>query len=300
MHVLAEFGTLYQRMGEIRNAATASQPYPLRPEIWVRGTFSQKDVTAASGWDFDYDNDNVLFGLDPGGFFGLESVRVGVFAGYGNTDATVKATSFGRTANSAVDVNGWTEGIYVTYFNVQQPGVGFYFDGIVKANQLDLSIRPWSRPVNATPDADAFSGSAEIGYGFAFGNGWSLMPQGQLIGIEVTENSFTDAYGVNVSVGDSTSIIGRLGLQIQDSIPTASGGVIAPYAIVNVYSNFEGDTVSYVNGTRLASDIGVTWGTIGGGLTASLGSVFDAYASADYSFGDVEGWNGTVGLRAHW
>jgi hypothetical protein len=29
-------------------------------------------------------------------------------------------------------------------------------------------------------------------------------------------------------------------------------------------------------------------------LTASLGSMVDVYGSADYRFGDVESWNGTV------
>ena len=111
---------------------------------------------------------------------------------------------------------------------------------------------------------------------------------------------FTDAFGVNVNPGDADTFIGRFGLQLQDSITTASGGVIAPYAIANLYSNFDGSTVSSVNGTRLASDIGATWGSIGGGLTASLGAMVDVYGSADYRFGDVEGWNGTVGLRAHW
>jgi outer membrane autotransporter protein len=297
-HVLSEFGTLYQRMGEMRSAATAGAP--LRPEVWVRGNFSQANVDAKTGWDFDSDNQNILFGLDPGGFPGVDMIRVGVFAGYGDTDATVKARTFGRAANSAVDANGWTEGIYMTYFDVQQPGVGFYFDGIIKANQLKLDIRPGARPVHANPNADTFSGSAEIGYGIAFGGGWSLTPQGQLIGITVDEESFSDAFGVNVNVGESDAVIGRLGLQLQDSIPTASGGVIAPYVVANVYSNFDGQTDSYVNGTKLASDIGVTWGSVGGGLTASLGSMLDLYGSADYKFGDIEGWDGTVGLRAHW
>jgi outer membrane autotransporter protein len=299
-HVLSEFGTLYQRMGEMRNFASAGNPYPLKPEAWVRGNFSQADVDAKTGWDFDSDNQNVLFGFDLGGFPGVEMVRVGVFAGYGNTDATVKARTFGRQANSSVDADGWTEGLYITYFDNYQPGAGFYFDGIIKANQLELDINSVTRPVHANPNADTFSGSAEIGYGIAFGGCWSLTPQGQLIGVTVNEESFTDAFGVNLSVSDSDSLIGRFGLQLQDSIPTASGGVIAPYAIVNVYSNFEGETVSEVNGTRLASDIGVTWGSVGGGLTASLGRMLDAYGSTEYKFGDLDGWGGTVGLRAHW
>lgn len=299
-HVFSEFGTLYQRMGEMRNAATAANPYPLRPQAWVRGNFSQANVDASKGWDFDSDNQNILFGADLGGFPGIQMLRVGVFGGYGNTDATVKGTTFGRSANSSVDVNGWTEGVYMTYFDVQQPGVGFYFDGILKANQLDLGIRSATRSVSTSPNADSFSASGEIGYGIPFAGTWSLTPQGQLIGITVNEESFTDRFGVNVNPGDADAFIGRFGLQLQDSITTASGGVIAPYLVANIYSNFDGDTVSYVNGTKIASDIGATWGSFGGGLTASLGQMVDVYGSADYRFGDVEGWNGTVGLRAHW
>lgn len=105
---------------------------------------------------------------------------------------------------------------------------------------------------------------------------------------------------MSVIPGDSNAIIGRLGLQLQDSMPTASGGVIAPYAIFNAFSNFDGRTTTDVSGTTLTSDVGVTWYSVGGSVTASLGSIFDLYGSADYKFGDVEGWGGTVGVRAHW
>jgi hypothetical protein len=43
-HVIAEFGTLYQRMGELRRASPAGSPNPLRPSTWVRG----KDAAGAS------------------------------------------------------------------------------------------------------------------------------------------------------------------------------------------------------------------------------------------------------------
>jgi outer membrane autotransporter protein len=58
-HILSEFGTLYQRMGELRRFSSADKPLPLRPSMWVRGSFSQADVDAERGWDFDSDNQNV-------------------------------------------------------------------------------------------------------------------------------------------------------------------------------------------------------------------------------------------------
>jgi outer membrane autotransporter protein len=174
------------------------------------------------------------------------------------------------------------------------------FDGIAKVNQLDLSIRSLTRPVHANPDGDSFSGSAEIGYGFAAGDDWSITPQAQLIATDFEQENFSDGFGLDVSTDESNSLVGRLGIQVQNSIATASGGVIAPYAIANLYSNFDGETVSYVSGTRLVSDIGGTCGSIGGGITASPGTILDLYASGDYRFGDVEGWNGTVGVKALW
>ena len=40
--------------------------------------------------------------------------------------------------------------------------------------------------------------------------------------------------------------------------------------------------------------------TPGGGVTAEIGESLSLYGAAEYSFGDIEGWGGTGGVKARW
>lgn len=78
------------------------------------------------------------------------------------------------------------------------------------------------------------------------------------------------------------------------------GGTISPNAIFNVLSEFEGNNESEVAGTSFKSGVSGTWYSAGGGVTAQLASSVSVYGSGEYSFGDVEGWQGTGGVKVNW
>jgi outer membrane autotransporter protein len=67
-----------------------------------------------------------------------------------------------------------------------------------------------------------------------------------------------------------------------------------------VLSEFLGDNETVVAGTPFQNDMGLTWFEAGGGVTAELSNAISLYGSAEYSFGDVEGWGGTGGVKARW
>src|SRR4029079_7454939 len=73
-------------------------------------------------------------------------------------------------------------------------------------------------------DAAAYTGSAEIGYGFAFGGGWSLQPNGEITFISVDQGNYeSKAYGFDIHPEDADSAVGRLGLHLPDTIELAFG-----------------------------------------------------------------------------
>jgi hypothetical protein len=114
-------------------------------------------------------------------------------------------------------------------------------------------------------------GSAEIGYGFQFGGGWSLQPSGQITFITVDQGNYTErAYGLDIHPEDADSAIGRLGLQLQDTVYSAGGTAYTPYVNFNVLSEFEGDNKTKVSGTALVADLEGTWYDVGAGLTAAI------------------------------
>lgn len=310
MHVYAGLETLYQRMGELRTgAAAAARNYDDKSfaqpkaadQFWIRGNFSNYDVEAQKGWDFDSDTNGFLIGYDPSVFVGSGILHYGAFAGYNATDSSVTGRTWDHRTKSDVDVDGWTLGAYATYFQNQAPGTGFYADVVGKIDGLDIDVSNANRHTRASTDATGLTASGEIGYGFNFGGGLTLQPSGQLTFISVDPDGYTEtAYALSISSKDAQSTIGRLGLQLEDTMKSASGTDITPYVNFNVLSNFDGDNRTTISGTNLVSDIGGTWYDVGGGVTASWSDRYSVYANLDYKFGDVEGFGGTVGARARW
>jgi outer membrane autotransporter protein len=201
-----------------------------------------------------------------------------------------------------VDVEGWSAGGYITYYELGRPGTGLYVDGVVKADFLDFEMAAATRAASGSTDGESLTASAEIGYGLGLGGGLVVQPQAQIAYTDLSMNAFKDAapYGLAVSYGVAESLIGRLGVQLQANLVQPGGGSIAPYAIFNVLSEFEGANESEVAGTDFKSDVGGTWYSAGGGVTAELASNLSVYGSGEYSFGDVEGWQGTGGVKLHW
>ncbi|MBN8913405.1 MAG: autotransporter outer membrane beta-barrel domain-containing protein [Rhizobiales bacterium] len=297
--VSAGLDTLYKRLGEIRNGqnagATSSDGL-----IWVRGSFSDVDVDAKEGYDFSQRSSGVTGGLG-GVIAGDSSARlaVGIFGSYGKADAGVDAVIFGQASKSSVDADAWGGGAYATYYELGRPGTGLYVDTVVKADFIDFGMSSSARGVHSSADGDALTASGEVGYGFGVG-GLVVQPQAQLAYTSLTIDGFEDSYGVQAHYGTSESLIGRLGVQLQANIVQADGGLISPYAIFNVYSEFEGSNQSKISDVEFVSDVSGTWYSAGGGVTAKLANALSFYGSGEYHFGDVEGWQGTGGLKVNW
>lgn len=297
--VSAGLDTLYKRLGEIRNGQTAGATSS-DGLIWVRGSFSDVDVDAKEGYDFSQRSNGVTGGL--GGVIAGDAgarLAVGIFGSYGTADADVDAIIFGQASKSSVDADAWGGGAYATYYELGRPGTGLYVDTVVKADFINFGMSSSARGVHSSADGDALTASGEIGYGFGAG-GIVVQPQAQLAYTSLTIDGFEDSYGVQAHYGTSESLIGRLGVQLQANIVQADGGLISPYAIFNVYSEFEGSNQSKISDVEFVSDVSGTWYSAGGGVTAKLANALSFYGSGEYHFGDVEGWQGTGGLKVNW
>jgi outer membrane autotransporter protein len=292
--------TLYKRLGEIRtgqnNGATSADG-----AVWVRGSFSDVDVDAKEGYDFSQRTNAVMAGLggviasDGGARFAL-----GVFGSYAKANADVDAIIFGASSHSSIDADAWSGGAYATYYEVGRAGTGFYFDGVVKGDFINFDMSSAARGIRSSADGDALTASAEVGYGIGLGGGFVVQPQAQIAYGTIAIDSFTDDLGVEASYGSNESMIGRLGLQMQANYVQANGGLISPYVLFNVYSELEGNNRSEISGVEFVSDVSGKWYSAGGGVTAKLADAWSVYGSGEYHFGDVEGWQGSGGVKLNW
>jgi outer membrane autotransporter protein len=293
--------TLYKRLGEIRgghnDGATSADGL-----MWVRGHYSDVDVDAKQGFDFSQRSSGVLAGV--GGTIsgeGRTRLAVGAFGGYSTADANVDAVIFGANSASTVDADAWSFGGYASLYEAGRAGVGLYFDGVVKVDFITFDMAANGRASRGSSDGDAFTGSAEVGYGFAIGGGLTVQPQAQIAYTDLTVTDFTDqGYALAVSYGRSESLIGRLGLQIQSNWAQPGGGFVSPYAIFNIYQELEGTSDSEIAGVDFTSDVSGTWYSAGGGINAQLANNVSLYGAGEYHFGDLEGWQGTGGVKLNW
>ena len=292
------FDTLYKRLGEIRLGQGADGSEFGSGGAWVKGNYSDVDISPKAGFGFSQDNAGVLFGFDKRVVAGPGQYFLGIFGGVGSANADVNATVFGAASKSKIDIDARTFGAYLTYSEARQPGVGFYADLVAKFDDLNLKM---SAPGGGSGSVDGFTvgGSGEVGYGIRLGGNLILQPQAQLTYSNYSQDAFVDSFAVQTAAVDAESLIGRAGLQLQGNFG-GPGNVFSPYAIINVLSDFRGDATTTVGGTPFASDIGVTWYNVGGGFTADMGNMLKIYGAADYDFGDIEGWSLTGGGKVLW
>jgi outer membrane autotransporter protein len=298
----AGLGTLYKRMGEVRlGRGDGKTVGNAGAGMWVRGFYNDSDVSPETGFAFSQENQGVMGGADidlgstEGGHF-----LAGLFGGYGTADAGTSARIWGVNSSSKVDLNAYSFGFYGSYYEGSRPGTGLYVDGVFKVDITDYNMTSVVRSTSASTDGYTSTVSGETGYGFNLGGNLTLQPQAQLSYISVSNQNYQDNYGVKVGSGVAESLVGRASLQLQGNYGSASGGWFAPYVIGSVLSDFLGDNETAIGRTPFKNDMGLTWYEAGGGVTAELGEFVSLYGSAEYSFGDIEGWGGTGGVKARW
>ncbi len=294
--------TLYKRLGEIRSGA-ATDGTAMYGSVggWVRGMYSEVDTNVKSGFDFGQQNSGVLAGLDHKTKDEYGTWLVGIFGGQQRADADVNATIWGGASRSSVEIDSWTLGGYVSYAQSRAPGVGLYSDTVLKFDDFtDIKMAAVSRSASGSTEGSAATISSEVGYGIPVGGGnATLQPQAQLSYTTLTLTDFDDSYGLRVENDNTQSLVGRAGLQLQGNYG-GPGSQFSPYVIVNVLSEFLGDNNTTIAGTKFASDTSGVWYSVGGGVTAELGRSLSLYGSGEYSFGDVQGWGGTGGVKMRW
>lgn len=280
------YNTLDRRLGEIRQGEGADGTW----QAWGRAYGGSVTVKPSSGWSYDQDTLMSQFGVDKRVDVSVGQLHVGAFAGYGSTDVSV------RNSSATSQLDGWSFGGYATYFADGTPGLGGYVDVVAKADILDTTF---SAPTgHASTDTTSWGVSAEVGYGFALPHDLVLKPQAELTYVRTQQDAFTDSVGMAVDEATLDNLVGRVGFQLQTTITTKDGRVHTPYIMANVLHDFMGDGDVVAGGTAFGETTGETWYTLGVGITSNITQNFALYGQTGATLGDVQGWVGSLGLRA--
>ncbi|MBB3350222.1 fibronectin-binding autotransporter adhesin [Rhizobium sp. BK049] len=307
-----QLGTLQQRTGgrswaggdSTGNADENKNPLG----IWGRIEAAHSHLepgTSTTGADYDAN----IWKLETGADGALTESAAGALIGgfsvhYGTTSADVSSL-FGT---GDIDTTGYGLGGTLTWYG----NSGLYVDaqGQLTWYDSDLHSDDLSRTLTKGNDGFGYAVSIEAGQKISLGTRWSLTPQAQLSYSSVRFDDFTDPYGAAVSLGDSDTLIGRLGLSAdyENEWKDASGRAsrASVYGIANLYYDFLDGSDVDVSGTRLVSENRALWGGVG------LGGSYDwsderysingeAFARTSLQdFGDSYSIGGKISFNVKW
>ncbi|MGN8118128.1 autotransporter outer membrane beta-barrel domain-containing protein [Labrys sp. 22185] len=231
-------------------------------------------------------------------------LTLGAYATVGRSWVTVDTTRDPITkavrSKGKITSNGYGVGVNATWLGND----GLYADAIGQFTWYDTNLSN----KNGSSQGWASALSLEVGKRFDVGSGWSVVPQAQLSWTHVDFSSFTDTLGNRVSIGDGDSVLGRLGVRVENltSWKGEDGETrrLQFYGIANLSYEFMGDTSAKIGPTTVEQQDKRLWGEIGTGATYAWNDKSSVYAEASYGHALASGDNytakGTVGFRYKW
>jgi fibronectin-binding autotransporter adhesin len=189
---------------------------------------------------------------------------------------------------------------------------GFYADAQAQVTKFDSDL--------GSDMTNAMLVDSNLGVGFALGielgqripvaSDWAITPQAQLTWSSIDFDDFEDAFGSDVSLDSSDSLIGRVGVAVDrqtewlDTDGTINRSHV--YGSGNLYYDFEDGTTVDVAGTPVSSGSDSLWGGLGIGGTLSWNDdryALSGEALAKTSLGDrgtSHAVSGTASFRVRW
>lgn len=296
--------------GYVANMAAANQLFRLRLEdregraenssLWLRQTGSRLKHRDGSGQLHTATNSYVIQG--GGELFSLDTADngragFGVMAGYGNAQSKTYSRRTGYKSDSSVD--GYTVGVYGTWYQNAATLDGAYVDSWAQYSWLDASVSGDGLS-GESYNMDGFSASLEAGYRLPlyesdYGRVY-LTPQGQVSWSGITADTVRESNGTKVTSSGENNVQTRLGVKISrdsvSSLDKGKGKLFTVYAETNWLYNSEqpgatmdGKTVSQA-GSRNVAELKV-------GAEGKLNKHLNVWTNVAQQVGD-KGYNDTA------
>ncbi|WP_159564776.1 autotransporter outer membrane beta-barrel domain-containing protein [Budvicia diplopodorum] len=273
--------------------------------IWGRIVNDHIDSEAADGViDQKTNTTLVQLGGDVGRWSsnGSDLLKVGVMGGIGQSKTDVHADGNSAKANGQVD--GYSVGVYGTWFADDKTRTGAYVDSWMqygwynnKVNRKGLAEENYNSQTMTT--------SVETGYGFELAkygsNQWILEPQVQAIYINYNSDDITEDNGTQVAQqGGNNNLITRTGLRLIGNI-TPNGAAIQPFAEVNWWNGKVANTIAF-DGQSQHDDVPNNRFEAKVGLQGNLSKNLQMWGNVSGQTGDngYRSYAGLVGVKYNW
>ncbi|HBM8320059.1 autotransporter outer membrane beta-barrel domain-containing protein [Enterobacter mori] len=237
-----------------------------------------------------------------------DSWRIGLMAGYGNNSNNTHSSSTGYSSKGSV--NGYSAGIYTTWFANDETKNGAYLDAWAQYGWFNNNVKGQDLQGESYKSSGATT-SLELGYtkksgefrgSFGSKNEVYIQPQAQIIWMGVTADDHREANGTRISgVGDN-NVQTRLGLRTyikgRSAMDNKSEREFQPF----IEANWIHNTNQYgtkMDGVKSSQDGASNLGEIKTGLEAKINKELNLWGNVAVQVGD-KGYNNssaTIGFK---
>lgn len=218
---------------------------------------------------------------------GINGFHAGVMGGYGGGDSNTRngLSGYGATSN----LNGYTAGIYSTYYHHEQDHAGVYVDTWAQWDHFNARVDGDDLP-REHYTLDGLQASVETGYNLKLTSGstyssW-VQPHVQVIYNGVDGDSFTDSTGTNVRNEGSDNIQTRVGARLfLSSVAGPHQSIYSPYIEANWLHSTRSYGVSF-NGFSNSQASANNTAEVLAGLDVQLPGAWKTWAGIGADLGD--------------
>jgi autotransporter family porin len=157
-------------------------------------------------------------------------LHLGGMLGYGN--ATSDATAAFNPARAEGKSEGWSAGLYGTWYQNDDHKLGWYADVWGLYGWFNNSVQGDTLP-EVKYHANALTLSGETGYAMKLQGDWVLEPQAQLIYVKYREDDIHEPNGTQISGGEGSGWVSRLGIRVHRTWLDEAGRKTQPYVTLN-------------------------------------------------------------------
>lgn len=215
---------------------------------------------------------------------------VGVMAGYANGNSTTKSRITGYRSRGEID--GYSLGVYGTWYEDQDDENGAYVDSWVLWNDFDAEVKG-DQLAKEQYDAKGITASIEAGKTFTVARtdnaSYYVQPQAQVVYMGVKADSHREANGTKVTGKGDGNIMTRLGARaaVRSNQPGGFANTygIEPYVETNWIHNTD-DFGARMGSTKFEMDGASDLFEVKLGATSKVNSRVNVWGEVGKQFGD--------------
>lgn len=279
-----ELSSLRSRMGERRMGNGEGG-------VWSRAYGNKYHLAAGAGVAYQQTQQGLSVGADGRLSMAGGSLLLGVMGGHSKSDLDIAAGTSGT-------VDSYYAGVYGTWL----ANSGYYVDALVKLNRFqsesDVRMSDGQRS-GGRYDNHGLGGSVEAGKRFERDDGVFISPFTQLSALWVQGERYSLDNGMQARSNQADSLLGKVGMQVGQTRPLASGGSWDYYGKIAIAHEFANNNEVKVNGNRFTNDLSGSRTELGLGAAVQLTGRLQLHADFDHAKGHniEQPWGLSFGAR---